>query len=354
MPSPIAAAFASTLETKGAASIKKYADQAAKLHAHHIKMGETAKGAAQATGKASRSFLDFNDAINKTAVNAYIAKGAVEGAFSHIAGTLTFGASLIKSMADPLANLTKLANPGAVELFDRAFADAMAVMGRVALPVVQAFTRALRTVGNYYAALEPILLGVSNTVAEAIDKVFGDLKKMWDEMGPAAELLGSALSFAIKGVANLARAFIHIAAILAKVYNAVARFLGFKGDSFNKGASGFGAAVRQVTISRSAEDISKANQSKALEQALALAQGPKKADVPDLLTGIGTKFDDLIRIMKTLPADLAKAIWDAISNKIGSGEAGKNAAGVAQGAAGAIGGNAIGKLAGLLASAMTR
>lgn len=355
MPSPIAAAFASTLETKGAASLKKYSDQAAKATSHHIKMGEAAKKAAAATGRAAGTLDQFREAARTAAVDFYIGKSAIEGLGSHIAGTLTLGANIIKSMADPLVNLTKLANPGAVLMFERAFADAMAVMGRVALPVVQAFTRALGTVGNYYAQLEPILLSVSNTIADSIDKVFGDLKKMWDEMGPAAELLASALSFVIKGATNLVRALIHVATLFSRIYNTVARFLGFKGTNFNKGASSFGAAVRQVDITRSGEEFSNANQKKALEQAL--TTGPKKAEVPDLLDSIWKTLQEnlkgILAAMANLPTkDDVKEAINGIVNALTPDSAGPGSA--AKGAIGSMGGNALGKLAGLLSSAMTR
>jgi len=321
-------------------------------------LAKSSEKAGQATKSFSDRLREFQNSALQAQAQAYLLKSYIEGLSGAMVGQVTAVASFLKSIVDPIASLTKLSNPAAVEQLTLAFNDALAVIGRGMLPIVQAFTRAIRVVGDNYARLEPLITSVSNAVARGMDRVFSKLAKIWEQNGPAAELMASALEMVIDGVTELALQFLNLTKWLTKAWNAIAKLFGFTGSSTKPGASSFGAAVRDVRFESSAEKISQDATLKAFQQVLNAGK-PTQEDVPNLLDKIGsileTKLDEIKEFLSKFPT--AKDIEQAIQNLINalinavSGKAGGIAGGVVSGIAG---GGAAGKLTGLLASLLTR
>lgn len=243
------------------------------------------------------------DSYNRVSAAGYMFKGQIEGLFGKAAGQVTMFASALKSMADPLTALTSLSNPAAVKQFELAFSDAMAVMGRVALPVVNAFTSAMKIVGNTYARVEPLMLRVTNAMGAGISQVFGELEKVWKSNGPMIDMMTTALTKWVKIGTQVAIVFVRVIDIFARIYSSVAKFLGFK-DYSKPDASAKGSAVRSVNITSDSESVAKDAQTKAFMQAMQPAGG-KAENERDLLGSLRDKMEifrmQVIDYIKDLP-----------------------------------------------------
>lgn len=325
--------------------------------------------AMETTGKKTASFKDqissVTDTYNRVSAAGYMFKNQVEGAFGAVAGQATMFASALKSMADPLTALTALSNPAAVKQFELAFADAMAVMGRVALPVVEALTRAMRVVGNMYARMEPYLLRVTNAVAEQIDKIFGKLDSMSKGFGPMMEYASNAMSKVVKYVGFVfglyAKVGSAVGAVFAEIYGHIdkliqivgqmgifeilgtvisgtltvmltplkmvagalgllsrafvgfAKLLGFKFKEPDKSdKSAVGSAVRSVNITSDAESVAKDAQTKAFMQAMQ-PTGTKPATEVDFLKTIQDVLTDLRQKVLTEIKELPNNIYNSLT-----------------------------------------
>jgi hypothetical protein len=336
------------------------------LPANHSKSIGAQKQLADAyeqSNKKTKSMGDSLKSLNQDFVQAsagaYIAKSAVEGVFGTIAGQATIAASALKSMADPLLALTGLSNPAAVKQFTLAFNDAMAVMGRVALPVVNSLTKAMRIVGDAYARAEPFLLRVTTTMAASIRTVFGELEKVWKNNGPMIDMLTTAFTRAIAVGTQVALVFVRIVSTFTKIISAVGKFFGFR-DNMKPDASAYGSAVRSVSIGSSGEDVAKKAQETAFMTALQPA-GVKPATEVDILGGISTNLMELKDMMLNKIEELPKKIreeLEILANKvieaIPGGDTAKN---VVRGAGNAVrdaAGDGLFGLPGMIASALTR
>lgn len=258
-----------------------------------------AERARDKTSRLANSINQYEQTANNAIAQTFFLKGAISGLSSKLVGSLTTAASFVKTLADPVAQLVGLARPAAVQQFTLAFNDAMAVIGRGMLPILQAFTRAMRGVGNTYARLEPVINSVSQHVAAAIDKVFGELSKVWAESGPAIELLAEAFKVVVSGAVKVYLAFMRVGQIFLRVWNQIARVLGFRGDSLKQNASSFGASTRDVKYVSSAEDVSRDVTTRALAQIL---NAGKKPDTElDALKGIDGLIQQVLEFLRQFP-----------------------------------------------------
>lgn len=371
--------------------------------------GAMAKG-----GKQAMSFKDtvgkVTEAYNQASVAGYMMKSQVEGVFGTLAGSATMAAQAIKSMADPLTALTALSNPAAVKQFELAFADAMAVMGRVALPVVQALTRAMRIVGDMYARAEPFLLRVTVAMGAAIDKIFGKLETMSKGFGPMMEYASKAMTtvmkyvgwvfglyakvgsavgsvfgeiykhitnliqiveqlgifevigFVIESAINMiilpVKAVAGALSMLGKAFMWFAKLIGFKFKEPTKlsDKSAYGSAVRSVNITDSGESVAKDAQTKAFMQAMQPAGAEPEKEI-DVLGGIRDILGELRKYFtefaKEAPDAIVAGINAAATSVINAIPGSQTAKSVIGGARSAADSGVFG-IAGMLASAMTR
>jgi hypothetical protein len=305
------------------------------------------KEVTDAAGK-TKSFTDrireFRTAAFQASATTYFLKGVVEGAFGHMAGSATAAASVLHSMAEPFANLTRLANPAAVKLFEMAWEDALAVVGRAAVPLIDSFRRAMENVGDTYAKFEPFFTKFFERVGGAIEMVFSTMADMAERNAPLIDLMLTALGRAAQVFGYVASGAIYLVNTLNPVFNlfrALARALGF-GD-FAKGASSKGAAVRDVQITGSAEEFAREAQRKAFMQAVAGARGaPAKDPLQELfgisgtLTTIAGFVDGILGIARAWAAVKGVVAGGATGAGVGAGAAiGENPGAFAAGAAGA-------------------
>jgi hypothetical protein len=237
------------------------------------------QGAAGQTKSFSDRIREFQGSAFRAAATTYFMKGAIEGAWAHMAGRFTAGAGLIKSLAEPFANLTRLANPAVVKLFEMAWEDALAVVGRSAVPLIDSFRRSMEKMGDMYAAFEPVFTKFFERVGGALEMVFSTVAQVAMENAPALELMITAMGRAAQVAGYVATAFIRLTEVFRMPLNMLAKLLGF-GDTLARGATSKGAAIRDVQITGSAEDFAREAQRKAFMQAIASGRGEAPAQDP--------------------------------------------------------------------------
>lgn len=352
------------LQRKDAAA-KRLAESAAKQRAK-------AEQAAQASDRQQQ-------ATDRLIARAYMAQNLLTQLGSTLSGSftrgMTAGASAIQGIAGPLKDLVQLSNPASVEAFVRASNDAFAVMGRVARPVLDALTRSMQRMGDFYARIEPILAPVASKLGDTLERMMTRMLASAERNLPAIELMAAVMINVADVAARAAEAVLWLTeriGQLAGIRN-LARLLGFDGSKARDGASSKGAAVREVRTVTNAESISRQAIEQAFKQAMnpQAAQGPTEKDIPNLINGIGgvinellkkideflPKFptkDDIEQFIKALPELLAKAALNAtpVGGAIAAGkQIVNNGGGIGAAVAGI---SPAGQLVGLLRSAMTR
>jgi hypothetical protein len=285
MPFPFAAALARLLgggggrvAAGGAADVAGVQGGLSRTAALKAEQKEL-QGAAGQTKSFSDRIREFQGAAFRASATTYFMKGVIEGAWNHIAGRFTAGAGLIKSLAEPFANLTRLANPAAVKLFEMAWEDALAVVGRAALPLIDSFRRAMETVGDMYAAFEPMFTKLFERIGGAMEMVFSAVAKVAMDNAPAFDLMLTVMGRAAQVAGYVATAFVRLTEVIRMPLNMLAKLLGF-GDTLARGATSKGAAIRDVQITGSAEDFAREAQRKAFMQAIASGRGEEPAQDP--------------------------------------------------------------------------
>ena len=324
-------------------------------------VGPAIPGAASASKQAANSLLSVTQNLKKTDAAAKEAAKGGGGYLKHlqevhqtyqqatgklnllannaaaagvaITSGLTAGITAIQALADPIANLTGLANPAALDAFSRAVNDDFAVVGRALLPVTEAFTRLLQKLGTYLAGAEPIL----NSVAQAFGRMIDQLGDEWldalRESAPVMEALASALVDVAKEAAVAGRVVLFMAKLWNQAAGQLFKLLGFSGSSFNPNASAKGAAVRDVRAVSSAERVATEAQERALKQALNPGQPKEPPEVRSAnylsqiaggVADIVLAKDTIIEILKIIarikdaPKEVATAAATGLDNFIKS------------------------------------
>jgi hypothetical protein len=265
MAAPLIALASNLARTGAAAKTATTGTQA--LTANLAKTGQASKGAVAGQQSLYGSYLNG-------AAKLAMVKSAFTGAADGITSKAVAAATALKSMADPINQLVGMSNPAPVEQFNIAFNDAIAVMGRGMLPITLAMTRAMRTLGDAYARVEPIVKRVSTAVGAGIDQVFGQLEKIWRNNGPALEMMGDVLVGVIQTLANVMSLAVKAMSQQLNGLSKIARLFGYKGPP---DASAKGAANRTISTTTSGESISQ----RAIEKALAgkVNQSPEEKQV---------------------------------------------------------------------------
>lgn len=341
----------------------------AKAQAQVQRLQDIAARDKEAAEKSAKASAESSQKFNNMVANIYYAQGLLQsfsGLFSGFVKTfLTSMQSLVQGFAEPIAGLVELVNPAIVKQFQRASNDAFAIVGRIGVPVLESLTRVMQKVGDFYAKVEPSLTRVSQAVSRVFDRLAEKFADIADKGASTWALLAAAAEVAIEAVGFVADVVLYLAGYLARLAAVFSRFLGFKVDS---NATSKGAAIRSVTTTNSAEDVSR----KAIEQAFmqAMGSGAPKQDTPSLLMQLGGQLGLILKeLQNMLPyvptieqiaaviAALPKAIADALSAILSGAVSGAKSV---VGSVGGIATSAISGLdpamaiAGLLRSALTR
>jgi hypothetical protein len=106
-----------------------------------------------------------------------------------------------------------------------------------------------------------------------------------------------------------------VVGVFGRVFGGIARVLGM-GRAIDSNATSKGAAVRSVTTTTNAEDVSR----KAIEKALMASmadQRPRTADTPTLLTGIQGTLGGILAVLNTFKIPTISEIVNGLGSFIG-------------------------------------
>ena len=207
-----------------------------------------------AAKKAEQAHQKYTQQLNR----ATVATGAASHVLANmggivsgkLVGALTAGISAVEQFAAPIAQLAQLANPAKVRMFAIALEDAQAVIGRMLLPVMDALTRAARKVGDYYAAMEPVIGPVIAKIGEFIDHVFTKIGELAQKNAPLIEMMADALITVADVAMKVVDAMAFVMTKLTWIQRQIGRLFGY-GEQTMKAdfrRSSMGAAVRQVSF----------------------------------------------------------------------------------------------------------
>jgi hypothetical protein len=172
-------------------------------------------------------------------------------------GALTGSIETLRAIAEPIAQLSGLANPAALVAFNLALRDNFAVVGRALLPLTGALTRAMQKLGQYLAGAEPILNTVAQAMARVVDQVGDKWLDAMKDMGPTLEAVADVAVIFVQVGGKIATTLLSITKAMAEWRNKLLALLGITGGAFQKDASAKGAAVRDVKVVTSAESTSR-------------------------------------------------------------------------------------------------
>lgn len=185
------------------------------------------RAADEALDEASKVFFDgLQDKLRKTGEYTWPLLNAMQGlqtvfqglsAVSQVAHLALDGFSTaVQAVSGQIGGLVKLANPGVLDQFQRAFAAFQAQLGETFAPLLQGLGQLVQTVANALAGLTPqgrgfivflagaaAGLGVAITVGGIFLTVLGAVAGAMVAGAAAGEALGVALDFASAGAASI-------------------------------------------------------------------------------------------------------------------------------------------------------
>lgn len=278
--------------------------------------GATAGRVVAQLGQVQGALSQIGNAANHSSDMIGRLVGSITG---KLGKAMTLWIGWVESAARPIEELVRVANPAHADAFVRAFRDALGVVGRQLVPVMDAFTRIARKVGDVMAGLEPIFRPVWKAIAQLVDTIGTELAKTIKENTPFFEFLAAvitkvaeAASFAVKMIGEAIRSF-----------NGIGRFVlrqfGFDGSSFKEGASSVGAAARQARFVQ-AKEIS----NDAIKNSLMMGIGANTPEQNQKRTADATEG-----ILKWIERNLTGVLGGKGGEKGGGSVAGKVAAGLA-------------------------
>lgn len=208
--------------------------------------------------------------------------------------------STVKQLGDAIAPFTRLSNPGGMKMFDFRVENAMATIGNILQPILDALTRSAEKVGDTFAKIKPALAPAMEAVSRFIDF--------------AATRFADIVEFAVPGIQMVSELFLVLTKTFEMVQGpitAVIRgftalrkilydFLGIK-TGFDKDAKS-DLAVREPQF-RSAEDIFREQAKNALMSSMSPKDKPETTE--SLLSQILDKFSNM-------PGEFATAIAEKI------------------------------------------
>jgi len=298
--------------------------------------------ALQRCGSAAKEFAgtveDMKGQFQKTGGILHNVMSKVAAVSNFATDALTGAALAIQAFAKPIVELTALSNPAALKMFTLAANDAFAVIGRSLLPVTEALTRAMRRIGDVYATLEPVITKVTRVVAYCIDRLSEAWADMMTEAGPAIDFMADAVVRIVQVFTAVGIMFLKVAKWIQQAIGGVLSLLGYEKL---KPKSGFGAAVRDVKIGSSAEQIATHAQEQAFR--FVVNRGEVKEDPEIQQVNILGEIRD--KLQTYLPDIPTRADVEGFIARILGGIPGLGGGGVAKGGA---------DLGRLLASILTR
>ena len=169
------------------------------------------------------------------------ADAMVEG-MKGVVGALMGPLNVIKGIAEAIGGLVALANPAVMERFMLALNDAMAIIGQILTPIMQALTVAARAWGDAMAGLQPVLQPIITKFSQFIVSWAQGFAPMLEAAAPLIQAFGHLLVDVIsKGLAFLQGVVVGLIKVLSELFE-LAR------SDFDPKRNAQGAAVRQTNV----------------------------------------------------------------------------------------------------------
>ena len=163
--------------------------------------------------------------------------GSIASLLGAVAGPVGAVVSGFQAAAGSVMKFVEAANPGAVERFNLAMRDTIAVIGHALTPVLEIFTEAVRLVGDLLMTVLPD----ASAMRELLQPVFEVMKELREAFASIAPILRDQIAFGLKMFAIA----LQIALIpMRAFYQFLAGFLGVTEDL----KSSVGAAARSINF----------------------------------------------------------------------------------------------------------
>jgi len=169
--------------------------------------------------------------------------GAVTGKLGQ---ALTMWIGFVEQAAKPIESLVRVANPAIANAFGRAVSDAYGVVGRMLIPIMNAFTGVARKVGDVMAALEPTFQPAINAIAKLVEVIGNEFVKAAREHAPVFEAMAEVITRVAEAASTAAKVLGFLVRTFNNVFQMIARIAGFTGRSMDNNRSAVGAAAREA------------------------------------------------------------------------------------------------------------
>jgi hypothetical protein len=181
----------------------------------------------------------------QAAPKIHMVGAAFHKATSTMAEALTIWVGVVKAAAGPVAELAAVHNPARVEAFTRALNDAYGVVGRLLTPVMDAFTRSARKVGDLMARMEPVIEPAMNAIAGLVENIFDQFVQTYEKNAPIFDMLATVIKNVAEAVSSAVTLIGKAIRLVLAPMQMLAAALGF-GKTENPDASAVGAARRDA------------------------------------------------------------------------------------------------------------
>lgn len=165
-------------------------------------------------------------------------------------GGLKTAIDILHSAAAPVEALVRIHNPAKAQLFMVAINNAYGVIGRMLTPIMDAFTRSARKLGDLLAGMEPVVAPLIRAIANLIDTVGTRWMDMVKEHGGGLQFMVDVLVTVAQNAMAAAHGVLILADALYKLIQStpIGRLTGFGGamSRFDPNRTAFGAAGQQA------------------------------------------------------------------------------------------------------------
>jgi hypothetical protein len=182
--------------------------------------------------------------LTKVASLAMGGIGAVTSAIGGLTGVLTAPIDMIQSLATAITGMVELVNPAIVQQFTFAMNDAMAVMGSMLVPVMQAMTIYMRAFGDSLARMQPILQPLFDALAQYLANSALMFGQLIEAMAPFIQLMVSGL---VPVINEVSKAIAFAVGWMTELIRTISELLGLS-SNFDKSRTAEGRAARNIKV----------------------------------------------------------------------------------------------------------
>lgn len=234
-----------------------------------------------AAGKLYKSF----NALPETIIEI---EGMITSTGRNWVNALAAPIDTVKQLGDAIGRFTSLSNPGGMKMLEFRINNAMATIGNILQPILDALTRSAEKMGDMFARLKPALAPAIKGIEELIDFLATRFVDTVELAAPVLKFFSEQFLTVIRVIEMVERPITKMIRGFIALRDQLQSFLGIK-PAYDKNAkSDF--AVHEPRYA-SAEDIFREQAKNALMSSMS-PPGEEKKDVPSLLEMILTWLRD--------------------------------------------------------------